>query len=190
MSEKQGGAGGGTITLEMLREKINEVLELCNGTADAIQSVNQKLGAMDNRLGAAEQRIQQIVTQPAGPGLGVDIHKLLERIEALELRPSGPMNPQQAQAAAQAAMAREAKMHAGDRMMYHSDPKHHRVARVVTSDAEAKAAAREGYHLELREAAQAGLPKEIAESKDTQAREQAILARMEELKRAVIRPAA
>lgn len=188
-SEHDNGAGAKPITLDDVRAKINELTKILNGALESIHTIVQAQGALEQRLGAAELRIQQLSAAPipanlAGPA-SASLQQLIEDVAELKARPLGPMNPEQQKAANAAALARESKAHAGDRMMYHPDPGHVPGARVVKNDAEEKQAVRDGYHPTLRQAALAGLGTPGGQAPA----EAAVLERMEAIKRGVIKAA-
>lgn len=177
-------AGETPVTMESLRAKLNEVAELLNGAVESLDAQARQLATMTQEQTVQALRIKQLSEAPLPVNVeGGTVTDLLERIALLEARVTGvPMNPQQQKEADKRAMEREAKQHAGDRMMYHPDPKHPQVAKVVHSDAEEKAAVLEGYHPTLAQAAAAGLGAASGDGK-------AVVARIEELKRAMMKVA-
>lgn len=200
-----GSAGGSPVTLETLRDALNAQGERFNQLLAAYQATDERVAQLEMSVREVQAFQRESVLRPApvdipASGLGgatmtgdvqVVLNQILADIQALKERPLGAATVAEQKKLGDAALRRESQAHQGDRMMYHRDPGHAKVAIVVATDAEARDAALNGYCDTLELAARAGLTPEVTalETKDPQGFTKHLYARMELIKKGMFKVA-
>lgn len=199
---KAPGAPQAPVTLEALRDAINAQGLKFNQLLNAFQESDERLATAEQNLREMQALVRDMSLRPqgavsgaGGPIAGTDVQVQLTQLAAdvadLKSRPVGAVTVAEQKKISDASMRRESQAHQGDRMVYHSDPQRAKVAIVVATDAELKAAKLAGYHESLEIAARFGLAPDVTklEQTDPQAFQAQLWARMEQIKKGMFKVA-